>query len=232
MKLCVFSDIHGNLHAFQAAYPMILAEAADINIFLGDLCGYYYDQLEIFPKLLSIPNLVAILGNHDRLFRLILRGDKRLQGKYQRRYGSSMDALISSNHRVLSNWLQTLPVTYGNDDERIACYHGSPMKPLDGYVYPDSPLDFIRHLPESILLLGHTHYKMHRNSDDKLIINPGSLGQPRDGGWPTYAVIDTATRKVSFREVTYDLKGLTTEIIKHRETNKYLMKVLTRPFAE
>lgn len=48
MKICVFSDIHGNGPAFRVAYEMIMSEKADINIFLGDLCGYYFDQKEIF----------------------------------------------------------------------------------------------------------------------------------------------------------------------------------------
>ena len=47
MRICVFADIHGNGPAFRIAYDMILSEKAAINIFLGDLCGYYFDQKEI-----------------------------------------------------------------------------------------------------------------------------------------------------------------------------------------
>ena len=47
MKICLFSDIHGNGPAFEAAYTKLMGEQADLNIFLGDLCGYYFDELEI-----------------------------------------------------------------------------------------------------------------------------------------------------------------------------------------
>lgn len=203
-----------------------------MNIFLGDLCGYYYGQLEIFAKLILIPNLIALLGNHDRIFLEILRGDKRLQENYRKKYGNSMDSLISRNHCALSDWLHMLPETHEDVDNRLRCYHGSPKEPLNGYVYPDSPVNFVKNLPVSILLLGHTHYKMHRVLNNKTIINPGSLGQPRDGGLPTYVVIDTATRTASFKDVAYDLNGLREEMIERRENNNYLVQVLARQIVD
>ena len=60
MRICLFGDIHGNGPAFRIACKAIVAESADLNIFLGDLCGYYYDQLDIFDMLREIPNLGAI----------------------------------------------------------------------------------------------------------------------------------------------------------------------------
>jgi predicted phosphodiesterase len=68
MRICLFSDIHGNGPAVRAAHPMIMSEKADVHVFLGDLCGYYFDQNEIFILLQSIPNLVALKGNHDQFF--------------------------------------------------------------------------------------------------------------------------------------------------------------------
>ncbi|MFA5093278.1 MAG: metallophosphoesterase, partial [Candidatus Omnitrophota bacterium] len=68
MKLCVFSDIHGNLPAFEAAYPLIINESADVNLFLGDLCGYYFDEVSVWQRLRDVPRLVALRGNHDEMF--------------------------------------------------------------------------------------------------------------------------------------------------------------------
>ena len=60
MKVCVLYEIHGNGPAYRVAYEMIMSEKADINLFLGDLCGYYFDQRENFLMLQTIPNLISL----------------------------------------------------------------------------------------------------------------------------------------------------------------------------
>lgn len=227
MRLCVFSDVHGNGPAFRAAYPKILAEGADVNIFLGDLCGYYYDQMEIFSKLRKMPNLIAIMGNHDRMFLDILNGGTNLLEVYRQKYGRSMDHLLVQKHGELADWLSSLPKSYEAPGNIFRCFHGSPENSLEGYIYPDSPLDFCRDLSD-VLFLGHTHYKMYRSVGDGLIINPGSLGQPRDGGWPSYAVINYPSEKVIFREVFYDKSELVRRIDKLDVNSQYLREVLFR----
>ena len=108
MKICVFSDIHGNGPAFHAAVRGIISEKADINVFLGDLCGYYYDQMEILPRLRLIPNLIALKGNHDSLFLDIYHGDNNARRNYQRQYGKSMEQLLQSECHELAAWLSNL----------------------------------------------------------------------------------------------------------------------------
>jgi len=229
MKICIFSDIHGNGPAFRVAYDMILSEKADINMFLGDLCGYYFDQKEIFFMLQTIPNLIALKGNHDLIFlNIIIKKDEELRKSYLKRYGKSMENLLAQDTGELNLWLSGLPESYIRTDSGLAFYHGSPWDPLDGYVYPDSPLEQFLDYPASRFILGHTHYPMTRTMDDKLIVNPGSLGQPRNGGWPTYAVINYPSEKVIFREVFYDKAELERQIDKLDVNNQYLKKVLFR----
>jgi len=228
MKLCVFSDIHGNGPAFEAAYALILAEHADINIFLGDLCGYYYDQLEVFQLLCRMPNLIAVKGNHDAIFLEILKGNERVRKQYLQKYGMSMEHLLAQEYTELVSWLTSLPSSYRNLEHGCVCIHGSPQDPLDGYVYPDSSLQFFRELPERFFFLGHTHYRMHKRIGDKYVVNPGSVGQPRDGGRPTYVVVDLGSGNVSFREVVYDLESLKKRIDEIGDENKYLRQILDR----
>lgn len=228
MKICLFSDIHGNGHAFNAAYGMITSEKADINIFLGDLCGYYYDQLDIFDMLRTIPNLGAIKGNHDVIFLNILEGNEDLRKAYLEKYGYSMENLLEKDVTELKEWLSKLPETYSPQDLNVICCHGSPWDVMEGYVYPDSRLDRFLDYPELYFLFGHTHYPMVRRIGDKFIINPGSLGQPRNGGWPTYAVVDCMAETVTFREVLYDKKELIARIDRIGDMNPYLKKVLVR----
>jgi len=204
MKICVFSDIHGNGPAFRVAFEMIMSEKADMNLFLGDLCGYYFDQRETFSMLQAIPNLISLKGNHDSIFLRIVNKDEELRQAYVKQYGNSMENLLCEDAGELIQWLSDLPESYLCDSLSLAGYHGSPWSNLEGYVYPDSSLEKFRNYPDSIFVLGHTHYPMVRKVKDKLIVNPGSLGQPRNGGWPSYALIDFPSKQVVFREVSYN----------------------------
>ncbi len=229
MKICVFADIHGNGPAFQKAYPQIMAEEADANIFLGDLCGYYFDQKEIFFMLKAVPNLIAIKGNHDLIFlQIIINKDEELRQTYLKKYGNSMENLLSQETGELEKWLTGLQGSYIHSNSNFAFYHGSPWDHLGGYIYPDSSLEKFLDYPSSLFVLGHTHYPMTRKIENKLIVNPGSLGQPRNGGLPTYAVIDCPSKKVTFREISYDKTDLIRQIDKLDGNNDYLKKILYR----
>ncbi len=229
MKICVFADIHGNGLAFRVAYEMIISEKADLNVFLGDICGYFFDQKEIFLMLKTVPNLIAIKGNHDLiLLRIIINKDEELRQTYLKKYGNSMENLLGGDAEQLNQWLSGLPESYIQTDSGFAFYHGSPWDPLNGYVYPDSPLEKFLDYPSLLFVLGHTHYLMVRTIDDKLIVNPGSLGQPRNGGLPTYAIIDCPSKKVIFREISYDKTDLIRQIDKLGGNNEYLRRILYR----
>ena len=228
MKICVFSDIHGNGPAFDAALGGILSEQANINIFLGDLCGYYYNQMEILPRLRAIPNLVSLRGNHDSMFVDIYNGNENIRQNYLNRYGKSMEKLLQVDSPELVTWLSKLPDTIILEDFDVCCCHGSPWAPTDGYVYPDTPLNQFETFDSSIFILGNTHYPMRKRIGEKIIINPGSLGQPRHGGWPSYAVVDLPSGDVVFREVQCDRAPLYRQIEEAMERNLYLKEVLYR----
>jgi diadenosine tetraphosphatase ApaH/serine/threonine PP2A family protein phosphatase len=99
---------------------------------------------------------------------------------------------------------------------------------MDGYVYPDSPIEeFLRYSP-GCFFLGHTHYPMKRSIKEKYIVNPGSLGQARNGGWPTYAVVDYYSKEVSIKEVVYDKSGLLKQINEAGDNTRYLKDILEK----
>jgi predicted phosphodiesterase len=228
MRICAFSDIHGNGAAFRVAYKMLMQEGADLNLFLGDICGYYFDQLEIFEKLRLMPNLICLKGNHDETFRRISKGDSGARSEYLSKYGMSMEFLLNADHSELVNWLGGLPESSSLPEFGMSFFHGCPWSKLEGYVYPDSGLDCFLDYADSKFLLGHTHYKMKRGIGDKSIFNPGSLGQPRDGGWPSYAVFDMPGGDVEFKEVPYDRAGFIEQVKKKDPSKNYLVDVLLR----
>ncbi len=232
MRICLFSDIHGNGVVFDAAYGSILGENADLNIFLGDLCGYYFDELEIYQKLILMPHLIALRGNHDNMFLSAAEGNGDVQSEYLLKYGSSMGNFLRKDNKPMVQWLKNRPESFLSEEINLACYHGSPTNKADGYVYPDTDLIDIGNEKQNNIFLGHTHYPMHRLMGNKMVVNPGSLGQPRQRGWPTYAVITFPERKVEFKEVPYDVNRLIDSLEQKGEENSYLKDVLLRCYAQ
>jgi predicted phosphodiesterase len=97
--------------------------------------------------------------------------------------------------------------------------HGSPKNPLDEYIYPEASdyvfKDFFNYTENDVIALGHTHSPFVKRLDEKLIFNPGSVGQPRDSdNRASYAILDLKTKEVEIKRVDYDIKRTAETIIK------------------
>jgi putative phosphoesterase len=224
MKVAVFSDIHGNIYSFESIYQEIKKECCDMHLFLGDVCGYYYFQSEVIDILMQMPNLEAITGNHDRIFLKALEDDQ-VMDDYTRTFGHSMRFLKESISIRHLEFLQGLPIQYHNPEHGIAAFHGSPWNPIHQYIYPDSTMDRFDELPFKVVFLGHTHRAMDIKRQRINIVNPGSAGQPRDGGWPSYAIYDTDDQSVQLKRVKYNVEAMISEINK-RNDHQYLIEGL------
>ena len=223
MKIGILADIHGNLDALQSVLKTFVYNEVEKIFCLGDMIGYYHNSLEVLDLLIDM-DVKCILGNHEAY---LLGYLKYSPEKWQSCFLERVRERISSKNLL---WLYSLPKTLeiNIDSQKIAFFHGSPWDPLNGYVYPNSSLEKFLNYKASLFFLGHTHYPMTRKMGNKLIVNPGSLGQPRSGGWPTYAVIKYPSKKVVFREVLYDKTELERQIDKIDVNNQYLKKVLFR----
>lgn len=135
---------------------------------------------------------------------------------------------MNSDFTELVSWLDGLPESWSLPEYGICAYHGSPQSKLEGYVYPDSDLNGFLDYGDSKFILGHTHYRMERTIWTKSIVNPGSLGQPRDGGWPSYAVLDLPGERIEFKEIPYDREGFIEQVKKKDQSKTYLVDVLLR----
>jgi putative phosphoesterase len=105
------------------------------------------------------------------------------------------------------DWLASLPETRTVADGRVKLVHGHPEDP-DRYTYPD---EFAAELlgDEDVLVLGHTHVQGHETFDEGVVLNPGSVGQPRDGDpRAAYAVLDLDSLSVQERRVEYDVDAV------------------------
>lgn len=223
MVLIVFSDIHGNIYALEEAVKIMEKYKADQYLFLGDMAGYYYYQNECISLLKTMPNLISIKGNHDINFLDTLNDIKNLRG-LDEKYGNSYSLLNQSISEESKCFFQSMKNYEKNS--LYEAYHASPNDFYYEYIYPDTECKF--DITSKYLFLGHTHHRMRRRYNDTIVINPGSIGQPRDTGKSSFYIIDIANKieeKVMF---TYNKEKLLKDVEKYDPNNKYLRDVLIR----
>jgi putative phosphoesterase len=187
MRILLVADIHANWPALQA-----INEPFDVCLCLGDLVDY---GLEPGPCIDWVRQQATytVRGNHDHgvAQNVVVAGRngyKHLTGVTR---PLTRAALADEDLRFLSRLPVTRMVTL--DDTRFLLVHGTPRDPLDEWA-PNEPEFWARRLQNvdtDVVCVGHTHQPYVLEVDGKLVINPGSVGQPRDGDpRASYAVID------------------------------------------
>ena len=221
MKFAVISDIHGNLPALEAT----LADLPIIDTILccGDIVGYYPDVNEVC-ELLQKREVSAIRGNHDAYVLGLLQPDPAKREKYY------TDWTRSHLSEPSQRWLGSLPEErkVKADEFSLHLRHASPWDE-ETYIYPDSPsLAKISLKKNEILILGHTHHPMLIQAGEGYVLNPGSVGQPRDWNpMAGYALIDTMSGRMEHRRVGYNLKEFQTRL-QSLNWNPDLIEILSR----
>lgn len=230
MRLGLIADIHGNSPALEVVLPALFTEVEHV-LFLGDLCGYY-PFVEECVALWDTDRITGIRGNHDQVLLDCVHQRTAPGAAYQARYGSalerSLQQLSSSSLALLESLPVTRTLTLGGST--LALYHGTPWDPLEGRLYPDSTeWDRVAQVPADIILLGQTHYPFIKWHQGQLIVNPGSVGQPRDrGGEACFAVLDVPSGRVEQRRVPFSPVRLLQDARQHDPELSYLVEVLTR----
>ncbi len=219
MRVAVLSDIHSNLEALKAVLGSI--GTVDAVWHLGDVVGYGPDPDGVVQRLRDV-GATGVRGNHDDLVcgRLSVEDfnpDAGMAAEWTR-------AVIGEQTRA---YLEALPLLLVPDDSAFTLAHGSPRDPIWEYV--DSP----RVAQESLAaietlhcLVGHTHvplaFQERRRGgisgtvvgpesvlyldDRRAVLNPGSVGQPRDGRpEASFMILDTAACSVTWRRAAYDV---------------------------
>jgi putative phosphoesterase len=224
MTLVVFSDIHGNIYSLEKALREMLKYNPDQYLFLGDMAGYYYYQNECIELLMELPNLISLKGNHDDNF-LKAMDNKVLLEQLTYKYGKSYEILKENITSKSLKYLQSMQIFEQNNI--YEAYHGSPNNYLNEYIYPDNESFKLDSVSTPFLFMGHTHYLMEKNIQDTLVINPGSIGQPRDYNKPSFAVIETVSKDTELVRYDYNKEVLKEDILLLNDDN-YLTKILNR----
>ncbi len=222
MRYLVLADIHANLEALAA----VLDDAAswDATLCLGDLVGYGPNPNESVEKIVSLSNLTAVIGNHD----VAALGQIDLDTFNPH---AKFAALWTQSQMTeeTKGYLRSLGQL--EEVDGITLVHGSPRDPVWEYLERASqaPENFAR-FTTKICLNGHTHVPrvFGQDPDDRRadvrspeeseqldvslnirrILNPGSVGQPRDGDpRAAYAIFDTDENRFDFHRVAYDIEA-------------------------
>ncbi len=199
MTVALLSDIHANVVALDA----VLGELPAVEAIwvMGDTVGYGPDPGETLARLRE-RGAVVVAGNHDRA---VATGEGlELFNPAARTAAERHHAWLSAADR---DALAALPIALEIDGYSIC--HGSPRDPLWEYVFDArTAAATTSGLAAARFCVGHTHVPAtFRIPDAKVMINPGSVGQPRDGDpRAAFALLDVATATVDFRRVEYDIK--------------------------
>ncbi len=222
MRVLIISDIHANLTALEA----VLADAKgqwDYVWCLGDVVGYGPDPNECVDLLRTLPHL-CLAGNHDwaALGRLDIR---TFNSDARRAVTWTTETLRADN----VDYLAALPTTFVLGSYTLV--HGSPREPVWEYVLDPliASLNF-SHFETLYCLVGHTHtpvffelVKDHGETEAitpvydqprllngrRQIINPGSVGQPRDANpMAAYALLDVGKASLEHRRTEYDIAAV------------------------
>ncbi len=239
MRVLVISDIHANRTAFEAVLED--AEGVDAVWCLGDVVGYGPDPNACVELLSNQPNLVCVPGNHDiaamgGMAIESFNGEARLSLLWQRRVLS----------RANMAFLRTLP-QIAEPSEKVTLVHGSPRDPIWEYMLNTltARLNFLE-FKTDFCFVGHTHVPSIFWQDaerdrilldipkdgvpielnGRVILNPGSVGQPRDrDARAAYAIFDTEKSLWTSHRVEYDIASVQKRIREAQLPEKHALRL-------
>ncbi len=225
MKRALISDVHANLEALTAVLADIREQEVTEVYCLGDIVGYGPNPCECLDQVIKTSK-VTILGNHDQatLFDPDGFNPVALQAVYWTR--EQLETGAGTPAQVNQRWdfLGELPRTHAEGDYLFV--HGSPREPTNEYVFPEDvynqrKMDALFSRVPKYCFQGHTHIPgiftvdrefltpedvdyRYRLGDEPVMVNVGSVGQPRDNDPRCcYVIIDDDI--LTYRRVSYDV---------------------------
>lgn len=232
-KYAIISDLHSNEEALENVLADIQSQGIEDVICLGDVVGYGPQPREVLEKTMRVVR-VSLMGNHDEA---VLKGAKNFNAWAREAIDWTREEIRIEDGSEKDRWtyLQGMPLTFQTNG--LYFVHGSPRQPTIEYILREDiyngayeKFDDIFASFEKILFVGHSHTPCIINEDldyvtpaeidhnftytrdrKKLIVNVGSVGQPRDNDTRScYAVV--SNNEVIFRRVEYNVEAVVTKI--------------------
>jgi putative phosphoesterase len=213
MRLGFFSDIHSNLPALEAVLDDIASAGVDARYVLGDLVGYAPWPNEVLERLQD-ERIPTVMGNYDEGTGFdadecgCAYTDPTEKALGDASFAWTKDQVSEANKA----WLRTLEreIRFEADELRVLLVHGSPRR-INEYLYEDKPDRTFGRIgadaEADLIVCGHTHRPYEKSVGGVWFVNDGSAGKPKDGDpRACWALVDTASRSVTFRRVDYDIE--------------------------
>jgi predicted phosphodiesterase len=232
MRYLILSDIHGNLEALEAVLRAAAAQKYDRVLALGDFVGYGPDPNAVVDRIRGLNPSGIIRGNHDKAaagvadaddFNAIARAAAEWTGR-----------MLTAENR---QYLAALPAGPSLVDDLVEICHGSPLDE-DMYIFNDrEAVRALRAARRPVCFFGHTHVALAARlveqtrvqvelpqgrpeveitlrADEKCLINPGSVGQPRDSDSRAgYAIADVEHGRALLCRVSYPIQVVQAKIL-------------------
>ncbi len=236
MRILVISDIHANLTALDA----VLTDAGEYDAAwcLGDLVGYGPDPNECIAKVRALPNLRCIIGNHDAAA-LDQIDTKTFNLEARQALEWTQKTLTESSISFLSNLLQKIEIN------NVTLTHGSPRHPVWEYLMdPQTAALNFDYFSTPYCFVGHTHLPVVYTREEKklvvykptpnkkitlsprTIINPGSVGQPRDHDpRAAYVIYNPEENTWDYHRLTYDIPAVQTRMADAQLPERHIVRL-------
>jgi predicted phosphodiesterase len=230
MKYLILSDIHSNHEALSAVLTFVQRKRWDKAVFLGDLVGYGANPNQTVDRVRALRPLVAIRGNHDKVCSGIENGEL-----FNR---VALEAALWTRKKLTRanmRWLHGLPEGPTFVDGTFAISHGTPIDE-DAYIFGEiEALNVFRQTSFPVCFFGHSHFPVVFGLSTEAIttvltggetfryklkpglrylVNPGSVGQPRDGNpAASFCFYDTDRQVVTFHRIPYRIEAAQQKIL-------------------
>ncbi len=230
MKYLILSDIHSNHEALSAVLARVKRKRWDKVVFLGDLVGYGANPNQTVDMVRALKPLQAIRGNHDKVCSGVENGEMFNRVALQAAQWTQQ-RLTKSN----LEWLYRLPEGPTVVDGAFAISHGTPIDE-DAYIFGEiEALNVFRQTAFPLCFFGHSHFpvvfglspdaihtvlttsptfRIRLEPGMRYLVNPGSIGQPRDGSpLASFGMYDSDVKTVTIYRVPYRVERTQKKIL-------------------
>lgn len=230
-RFAVIGDIHSNLEAFTAVLDDIKTQGVNDIFSLGDTVGYNADPEPCLDMVID-NSITSLRGNHDRY----VAGSSEIEPNIKQATRHAVEYtrdILDKNHRMLLNSFPD-ELNIGNS---FLLVHGSPSHRDEYIITSDSVVKNLKAMVQkysgiNIAFFGHSHMPMiagngkilrkfpenrafKLESDKVYLINPGSVGQPRDRvALASYALFTPELPAVEYRRIAYDIRTTQSKIVR------------------
>lgn len=209
LRIAVLADLHGNSTALSA----VLSDLEELKphriVIAGDLVGYGPEPAEVIDIVQRI-DAIVVKGNHDDA---VVRKDYTWMNELAA-FAAKWTASVLDEAYI--SYLSSLrfEIEFELHDKMLGVYHGSPKDPFEYVTDEERALALLERSTMDAIICGHTHIPMLVEHNGRIFLNPGGVGQPRDGvPEAAYALLDIPDLKVEFRRVPYDIRKVQEKMI-------------------